>query len=291
MHRLRFASLLSGLVLFGLMALAMPSPSSAQLGVSITIAPPMLPVYEQPVIPGPGYVWVPGYWAWSPEEGAYYWVPGTWVLPPEVGLLWTPGYWSWASNAFVWNVGYWAPAVGYYGGINYGYGYTGTGYEGGYWNGRNFFYNRAVNNIGNVPGITNVYNRTVVNNLTINNVSYNGGNGGTTARPTAAERAATSQRHIPPTALQIEQDRAASTNRALSAAVNHGKPPIAATSKPGQFSGRGVMAAREAAPYHPAAAAATNRGLAARAANPASAEKRPMAAGIPSRPGPNDLRV
>jgi WXXGXW repeat (2 copies) len=231
MRWLLFTSLLSGLVLFGL--IAMPSPSSAQLSVAITVAPPMLPVYEQPVIPGPDYIWAPGYWAWSPEAGAYYWVPGTWVLPPQVGLLWTPGYWGWAGNSFVWNAGYWAPAVGFYGGINYGYGYPGTGYEGGYWNGRNFFYNRAVNNISNVPGITNVYNRTVVNNLTINNVSYNGGNGGITARPTAAQRAAAGQRHIPPTAQQTQQERAAASNRALSAAVNHGKPPIAATSRPG----------------------------------------------------------
>lgn len=124
-------SLLFTLVLFALVTLAMPSPSFAQFGL-ISIAPPELPVYEQPVIPGPGYLWTPGYWAWSPENGGYYWVPGTWLLPPQVGVLWTPGYWGWGGNTFIWNPGYWGPHIGFYGGVNYGFGYTGSGYEGGY---------------------------------------------------------------------------------------------------------------------------------------------------------------
>src|SRR4029077_3627733 len=92
-------------LLFVLMMLAMPGSLSAQVAISITVGPPALPVYEQPVIPGPGYIWTPGYWAWSPDDGDYYWVPGTWVEAPEVGLLWTPGYWS-ADEGFVWHEGY-----------------------------------------------------------------------------------------------------------------------------------------------------------------------------------------
>ena len=44
-------------------ALAVPAPvAHAQIGVglSITIAPPILPVYVQPPIPAPGYLWTPG---------------------------------------------------------------------------------------------------------------------------------------------------------------------------------------------------------------------------------------
>ena len=121
---------------------------------------------REPVIPGPGYIWTPGYWQWSPDDGDFYWVPGTWVQPPEPEVLWTPGYWSWGGNAYNWNDGYWGPQIGFYGGVNYGYGYTGDGYEGGYWKDRSFFYNRSVNNITNVRTITNVYNKTVVNNVT-----------------------------------------------------------------------------------------------------------------------------
>jgi len=259
MHSIRFVrSLLFALVLCALVTLAMPAPSFAQLSVSITFAPPALPVYEQPVIPDNGYIWTPGYWQWSPDDGGYYWVPGTWVQAPEVGVLWTPGYWGWGGDSFVWNEGYWGPQVGFYGGVNYGYGYTGSGYEGGYWTNGAFFYNRSVNNITNVTRITNVYNKTVVNNVTVNNVSYNGGNGGITAQPTPAQRTAASARHIPPTGEQTQHQHAASTNRALLASANQGKPPIAATSKPGVFSGSGVVPARAAAPYRAPTRVAAN---------------------------------
>jgi len=91
-----------GLLLFA--AIAGVSEAAAQL-VSITIAPPVLPVYVQPALPGPGYIWTPGYWAYG--DDGYYWVPGTWVLPPAVGVLWTPGYWGWHDGIYAWNAGYW----------------------------------------------------------------------------------------------------------------------------------------------------------------------------------------
>ena len=45
-----------------------------------------------------------------------------------------------------------------------------------------------------------------------------------------------------PTTLQTQHEHAASTNRALFASVNHGTPAIAATVKPGVFTGAGVIA-------------------------------------------------
>src|SRR5215469_13692677 len=99
--------------------------------ISVGFAPPVLPVYAQPICPGPGYLWTPGYWAYGPD--GYYWVPGTWVVAPAPGLLWTPGYWGWGDGVYVWHGGYWGPHVGFYGGINYGFGYYGTGFVGGRW--------------------------------------------------------------------------------------------------------------------------------------------------------------
>jgi hypothetical protein len=92
---------------------------------------------------------------------------------------------GWRNGGYVFNEGYWRPHVGFYGGINYGYGYTGQGYQGGRWDKGQFAYNRAVNNV-NVTNIHNTYNTTVINNTTVNRVSYNGGTGGITARPTAS---------------------------------------------------------------------------------------------------------
>ncbi|HEY8964910.1 MAG TPA: hypothetical protein VIM58_00600, partial [Candidatus Methylacidiphilales bacterium] len=101
----------------------------AQFDVSITVGtpPPPLPVYDQPPVPGPEYIWTPGYWAWDPGLNDYYWVPGTWVLAPEVGYLWTPPWWEWNGGVYVFHGGYWGPHVGFYGGVNYGFGYTGVG--------------------------------------------------------------------------------------------------------------------------------------------------------------------
>ncbi|MGB7498149.1 MAG: hypothetical protein WBW05_27375, partial [Candidatus Acidiferrum sp.] len=229
------------LILF--VTLAIPVMSFAQFGVSITVAPPELVAYSQPICPQEGYLWTPGYWAYGPD--GYFWVPGTWVEPPEIGLLWTPGYWGWGNDAYAWNEGYWGPTVGFYGGVNYGFGYGGSGYEGGYWRDNQFSYNRSVNNV-DVRNFHNTYEKSVSNERAGNNVSYNGGTGGTTARPTAAEETAAHERHTPATAAQTEHQQAASGNHELLASVNHGRPSIAATSKPGEFTGKGVVAAKGA---------------------------------------------
>jgi hypothetical protein len=262
------------------MMLVLPTVSSAQATVSITIGPPALPEYQQPVAPDAGYLWTPGYWDYGSD--GYYWVPGTWVLVPEPGLLWTPGYWGWGDGGYVWNRGYWGSEVGYYGGINYGYGYGGDGYQGGYWNGGRLYYNRSVNNISTTTNITNVYTKTVVNNTTTTNVSYNGGPGGTTARPTAAEVAAGRQPHTPPTAAQTQHAQAASTNRAQLASVNHGQPAIVATAKPGVFTGQGVVTASRA----PVQYRAVSNGTVAKPAEsrPATPAQPKAVAAPPSRP-------
>src|SRR5262250_485494 len=221
-------------------AIAGASQAAAQL-ISIVVAPPVLPVYVQPPIPGPGYIWTPGYWAY---EDDYYWVPGTWVLPPAVGLLWTPGYWGWRDGIYVWNAGYWGPHVGFYGGVNYGFGYGGVGYEGGRWDNGVFIYNRTVNNFGNVT-ITHVYEKTVYVEPGASRVSFNGGSGGTTVRPTQEEQVATHEQHVAAVPSQLQHERTASENKALLASENHGTPAIAATAKPSEFAGKGVVAAKE----------------------------------------------
>jgi WXXGXW repeat (2 copies) len=248
-------SILAVLVGLAILFLALPSVTPAQVavGISVHIGPPALPVYPQPVCPAPGYIWTPGYWAWGPV--GYYWVPGTWVMAPRPGFLWTPGYWGWAGGAYVWHGGYWGPHVGFYGGINYGFGYGGVGFVGGAWRGGVFAYNSAVTNV-NTTVVRNVYvDKTVVNNVTVNNnVSYNGGTGGVRAEPTQAELAASNEHHIEPTAEQAQHEQMARSNPQLQASNNHGRPPIAATSRPGEFTGHGVVAARPAnAAFHPPA--------------------------------------
>jgi WXXGXW repeat (2 copies) len=233
--------ILGVLIVLGVLGMSQGARAQVAVGISVHIGPPALPVYPQPVCPGPGYIWTPGYWAYG-DEG-YYWVPGTWVVAPAVGLLWTPGYWGWAGGVYVWHAGYWGPHVGFYGGINYGFGYGGVGFVGGEWRGGVYHYNTAVTNI-NTTIIHNTYRTTVINNATtVSHVSYNGGTGGITARPTPAEMAAEREHHTPATHLQTQHEQSARSNREFLASQNHGHPAVAATAKPGQFHGAGVVSA------------------------------------------------
>ena len=234
-----------------LATLPVASFAGVAVGVSINIAPPPLPVYVQPVAPGEDYLWTPGYWAYG--DDGYYWVPGTWVLAPRPGLLWTPGYWGWGDGAYLWHAGYWGPHVGFYGGVNYGFGYTGVGFEGCFWRSGHVVYNRAVTNVTRI-NVTNVYNKTVVVN-NYSHVSFNGGHGGIVARASAAQFAAEREHHFDPTPMQRQHFDMAARNRDLRASVNNGRPHIAATERPASFSGRGVVSARAAGgEYHPAPA-------------------------------------
>jgi len=207
----------------------LPGITFAQVAVSITIAPPELPVYEQPICPAPNYIWTPGYWAWGYD--GYYWVPGTWVEAPSVGLLWTPGYWGWNDGSYIWNAGYWGPQVGFYGGIDYGYGYYGEGFYGGRWEGDQFSYNTAVMHV-NPAVIHHTYvDRAVIHNSGMR-VSFNGGHGGIQARPTEAQMSAEHARRFGPVAAQTRQVSFAREDRANYAKVNHGAPPHAALQRP-----------------------------------------------------------
>ncbi|MGH9485525.1 MAG: YXWGXW repeat-containing protein [Terriglobales bacterium] len=204
MHKLRLA--LMGALLVALpLALAPAASAQIAVGISVRIGPPPLRVLAvQPYSPGPGYLWTPGYWAYGPE--GYYWVRGMWVLAPAPGLLWTPGYWGYGDGVYRWHGGYWGPHVGFYGGINYGFGYFGTGFVGGHWSRRHFYYNTAVWRV-NTRVIHNTYvDRTVIRNERgHNHVSFNGGPHGIRAHASGPEMRYEQERHRAPTPMQSRQ--------------------------------------------------------------------------------------
>lgn len=220
---MRTQSVARGVVLALAISL-MPAASHAGVFVSITVAPPVLPVYVQPICPGDGFLWTPGYWAYG--DAGYFWVPGVWMRPPGVGLLWTPGYWGWHGGLYAWNAGYWGPHVGFYGGVNYGFGYGGVGFFGGRWEGGHFAYNSAVAHVGG--GFHSYHENVTVNNV---HTSYNGGSGGLSSRPNAAERSATGEHHSGPTSAQNSHHEMASHDRSNLHSENHGKPSNAAMSR------------------------------------------------------------
>ena len=192
--------------------------------------PPPLPDYQQPPPPGDDYIWTPGYWAWGPN--GYYWVPGAWVEPPYMGALWTPGYWGFYGGRYSFYPGHWGLHIGFYGGINYGFGYIGLGYEGGYWRAKHFYYNRVYNHI-NVRSVHNVYSYHA--NVHVDNVprtSYRGGPGGVQVRPRQSDASAWHEPTAPRMSSQTQHAQNYSTVRAQYANENHGRPPSPAINRP-----------------------------------------------------------
>jgi hypothetical protein len=63
-----------------------------------------VPVYEKPIAPGPGYVWIDG--DWKVEDGNYIWHEGHW-RKPKVHKVWHPGYWQSTTNGWYWQPGRW----------------------------------------------------------------------------------------------------------------------------------------------------------------------------------------
>ena len=241
--------LLKGTTLALGLALLAPLAAWSQVSLSVSIAPPMLPYYAQPAIPGDGYLWTPGYWAWDPGSGDYIWVPGTWVMPPSVGLLWTPGYWAFYDSGYRWHRGYWGSHVGYYGGINYGYGYIGNGYAGGRWDRGHFRYNSAVNNIPS-GRVHDVY-RTPVPQRPPHAESYMGGNSHWHTGPTASQRRFEGRQHPNPTPEQTDHEHRAIGMPEQRLGNNHGAPPTAATPRAGGFGDPQVEHVRPAPEMRP----------------------------------------
>jgi len=209
------ASLATGAIGLATPALADVCPIPASATPAAYGAPPPLRAEVQPPIPGPGYIWTPGYWGWNDVADDYYWIPGVWVLPPAVGLLWTPPWWGYVGGVYVFNAGYWGPFIGFYGGIDYGFGYFGVGYVGGYWNGPTFYYNTVVNNFGG-RRINTAFTRPVSAPRFASRASFNGP-GGVNARASRAQLAAMRGPRSAATAQQAAHYRTAANDPRLRA--------------------------------------------------------------------------
>jgi hypothetical protein len=197
-------------------------PDASQPGAYVADqAPPPLPDYQQPVATRSNTIWTPGYWQHAPT--GYYWVPGAWVAAPYAGALWTPGYWAADGPRYRFHAGYWGRHVGFYGGVPYGGGYVGTGYRGGYWRGNQFYYNQAVNRVD--PSIQFVYNQPEPAYAGVR-VSYNGGRGGISIGPIAAEIFALHEQHERPLRYQYDLERESRMRRGQFYDENRGRPEV-----------------------------------------------------------------
>ena len=93
----------------GHMALAFAHPSAQtqiNFGVTIGREPPPLRYEARPAMPGPGYIWVDGYY--EPFNGQYRWHPGYWNRAPYEGAYYVHPHWDHYPDGWHMHEGYWA---------------------------------------------------------------------------------------------------------------------------------------------------------------------------------------
>jgi len=229
-------------LLLALLVFVFTVSSHAQISISVGIAPPPLPVYEQPPCPEPGLMWTPGYWAFDQDQASYYWIPGAWVPAPSPGLLWTPGYWGWEHGRFFFHQGYWGRHVGYYGGVNYGFGYGGIGFAGGEWRGDRFHYNTSIMHVDRRFIHETFEDRDRVERGFTerdNHIAFSGGPGGIRHDPRPEERFAEHEQHMDRSPFQFSHEQRAHADRDSFFNRNGGHPahpfadrPLGSESRP-----------------------------------------------------------
>jgi|SRR5579883_210030 len=57
------------------------------------------------VAPGPGFVWISGYWGYRGNN--YVWIPGRWERPPRPGARWEAGRWERHGSRWGYREGHW----------------------------------------------------------------------------------------------------------------------------------------------------------------------------------------
>jgi len=75
------------------------------VGVYARTAPPPIRVENYGRAPGPGYIWVNGYWGFRGND--YYWVSGRWERPPRGRRRWEDGRWEHRGDRYYWREGRW----------------------------------------------------------------------------------------------------------------------------------------------------------------------------------------
>jgi hypothetical protein len=94
-------------VLAGLIAatLGIESCAGTFVGVYATMPPPPIRVETYGPAPGPGFLWIRGYWVW--RTGAYVWIPGRWERIPPGRRRWEDGRWARRGDRYYWRDGRW----------------------------------------------------------------------------------------------------------------------------------------------------------------------------------------
>jgi hypothetical protein len=80
-------------------------PAAVMAQTVIRVAPPPVVVERPGPVPGPRYVWIPGYQRWNGH--GYVWVRGHYVVAPHPGAVWIPATYVARSGGYIFIAGHW----------------------------------------------------------------------------------------------------------------------------------------------------------------------------------------
>lgn len=87
-------------------AFMMLSLAGCAVRAAYVTVPPPPPRFEAfGAAPGPGYVWVNGYWNWGGSR--YVWAPGYWARPPRHNARWVSSQWVHRDRGYRFVPGHW----------------------------------------------------------------------------------------------------------------------------------------------------------------------------------------
>ena len=92
-------------LLLGASLLITSACAGARGRVYIRTGPPPLRAEAVLVSPGPGYVWVPGYYQYT--GAGYVWVGGRYERPPRGRARWVPSHWERDRRGWYFVEGHW----------------------------------------------------------------------------------------------------------------------------------------------------------------------------------------
>jgi WXXGXW repeat (2 copies) len=106
MKKLNPRRFLKALATFALLLLTACAPFAyGGIGIEVGGPPPGVHAEVHVTSPGPGYVWVPGYWDWNSSD--WVWVPGAWLKPPHPHAHWVAPHYQHRRGHWKYHRGHW----------------------------------------------------------------------------------------------------------------------------------------------------------------------------------------
>lgn len=109
LSQLRASLLLIALALSLVAAGCYVAPPGVAIESEYEVTGPPPAVQEETVIaaPGPGYVWVGGFWNWDVGLRKYAWRSGSWVRPPHPEARWITPHYEFRGGRHYYRAGHW----------------------------------------------------------------------------------------------------------------------------------------------------------------------------------------